>query len=183
METKIALKESLSRAVIQRLGFNTRVKFKGDNTTYYVKNISPDQKNVFVTKSTGVGTWRKPINKIIIINDKPLHEHIGKKINNISYINEVDETPLIASPKSSNVSQIKYFPQSKILQILFTTGRIYEYEKVDNTLWNKIKNGEAAAISDGENSFGKWWKGKKPSWGAAVHVFLVGNNVDYRRIK
>jgi hypothetical protein len=178
-----SLKEAISNVVLQRLGTNARLKFKGDNTTYYVKNISPDQKGVFVTKDNGIGTWRKSISNITSIDGKPLTEHIGRKVQYVSIIDEAVETPLIASPKSSNVKQIKYFPQSKILQIFFTTGRGYEYKNVNDELWNKIRNGEAAAVSDGENEFGKWWKGKKPSWGAAVHVFLVGNKIDYKRIK
>ena len=161
MEAKIALKEVLSNAVIQRLGFNTRVKFKGDNITYYVKNVSPDQKSVFVTRDSGVGTWRKPLSRLIQINGKPLMENIGKRKNNYKVnLNEEDQVET-KDPKSSTVKSLRYFPKTDTLQVMFHSG---------------------AATTSGENAQGKWWKGKKPSVGAAIHVFLIGKGVDYKKI-
>ena len=73
------LREAIQASVIGRLGFNTRVKFKGDARTYYVKNVKGDQKSVFVTTDKGLGTYNKPLTKITHINGKPLLESLGKQ--------------------------------------------------------------------------------------------------------
>ena len=65
---------------------------------------------------------------------------------------------------------------------MFHSGAVYEYYKVDSNAWKNIRDGRAAAITSGENAQGKWWKGKKPSVGAAIHVFLIGKGVDYKKI-
>jgi len=182
MEAKIALKEALSSAVIQRLGFNTRVKFKGDNITYYVKNVSPDQKSVFVTRDSGIGTWRKPLSRLVQINGKPLMENIGKRKNNYKInLNEEDQVET-KDPKSSTVKSLRYFPKTNTLQVMFHSGAVYEYYNVNSNDWNNIRDGRAAATTSGENAQGRWWKGKKPSVGAAIHVYLIGKGVDYKRI-
>lgn len=61
------------------LGPQQRVKFKHDDRTYYVKNISTDRKNVFLTSESGIGTWRKAIKNIINIDGKNIQVNLIKK--------------------------------------------------------------------------------------------------------
>lgn len=61
------------------LGPQQRVKFKHDDRTYYVKSISPDRKNVFLTSESGIGTWRKAIKNIINIDGKNIQVNVIKK--------------------------------------------------------------------------------------------------------
>lgn len=74
------LKEAINDSIIQKLGTNTRVKFKNDPITYYVKNVKADRKSVFVTTSTGVGTFNKSLSNLTLIDGKPLKESLTKQI-------------------------------------------------------------------------------------------------------
>lgn len=76
---KQLIKEAVFNNILNKLGFNTVVKFSNDPEIYYVKNVSIDKNYVFVTKSTGLGTWKKSINKITHINNKPITEHLSKQ--------------------------------------------------------------------------------------------------------
>lgn len=56
-----------------RLGPDSRVKFKGDPQQYWIKNISADRKNVFVTINTAQ-TYRKLIKNIIQVDNNKIKE-------------------------------------------------------------------------------------------------------------
>lgn len=56
-----------------RLGPESRIKFKNDPQQYWIKNISPDRKNVFV-HINGAQTYRKLIKNIIQIDNNKLTE-------------------------------------------------------------------------------------------------------------
>lgn len=60
-----------------RLGPDSRVKFKGDPQQYWIKNISPDRKNVFV-HINGAQTYRKSIKNIVQVDNKKLTETKGE---------------------------------------------------------------------------------------------------------
>lgn len=55
-----------------RLGPDSRVKFKGDPQQYWIKNISPDRKNVFI-HINGAQTYRKLIKNIVQVDNKKLN--------------------------------------------------------------------------------------------------------------
>ena len=52
-----------------RIGKDSRVQFKNDPKTYYVKNISADRKNLFVTLNM-LQTYSKRISNLVKVNDK-----------------------------------------------------------------------------------------------------------------
>ena len=52
-----------------RIGKDSRVQFKNDPRTYYVKNISADRKNLFVTLNM-LQTYSKRISNLVKVNDK-----------------------------------------------------------------------------------------------------------------
>lgn len=72
------LREVITNNILQKLGFNTRVKFLKDPTTYYIKNVAADKKSVFVTNATGLGLWNKKLNLLVSINDKLITESINR---------------------------------------------------------------------------------------------------------
>lgn len=63
----------LSR-IKQMLKTNSQVEFKNDPKIYYVKNISPDGVNVFVTLN-GLQTYRKSLKNLIKIDTKMITEN------------------------------------------------------------------------------------------------------------
>lgn len=52
-----------------RIGKNSKVQFKNDPKTYYVKNISADRKNLFVTLNN-LQTYSKRISNLIKVDEK-----------------------------------------------------------------------------------------------------------------
>lgn len=81
---------------------------------------------------------------------------------------------------SSNVDRMKYFEDKKELVIRFNDGEYYTYFNVEEDLFKKILEGDAACITSGSNEFGEWEVGKYPSVGAAVYKYLVKKDVDYQ---
>lgn len=51
-----------------RIGKDSRVRFVGDTKTYYVKNVAPDRKGLFVTDGNQV--YRKPLSKLEKVDGK-----------------------------------------------------------------------------------------------------------------
>jgi hypothetical protein len=58
----------------QMLKWNAQVEFKNDPKIYYVKNISPDGVNVFVTHN-GLQTYRKSLKNLIKVDGRMLQEN------------------------------------------------------------------------------------------------------------
>lgn len=61
------------------IGKDSRLAFAGDNQTYYVKNIAPDRKSVFVTID-GSTTFKKPLSKVTKVDGKMLEETKSNKM-------------------------------------------------------------------------------------------------------
>lgn len=61
------------------IGKDSRLVFAGDNKTYYVKNIAPDRKSVFVTID-GSTTFKKPLSKITKVDGKMVEEIKSNKM-------------------------------------------------------------------------------------------------------
>jgi hypothetical protein len=61
------------------IGKDSRLVFVGDNKTYYVKNITPDRKSVFVTID-GSTTFKKPLSKITKVDGKVVEEIKSNKM-------------------------------------------------------------------------------------------------------
>lgn len=61
--------------LIKRIKVNSRLKFKNDNHYYYSKNISVDQKNIFVTLN-GLQTYRKALKNLIQVDNYDLNKQM-----------------------------------------------------------------------------------------------------------
>ena len=61
-------------------------------------------------------------------------------------------------------------------------GPVYEYSGVPDSMYNLFRRGAVPARTNGQNKWGKWWKGKVPSMGASVYTLLKQGGFDYRRV-
>ena len=93
--------------------------------------------------------------------------------------------PMQGGPVNSSVAvAVWYWARSMLMVIDFHGGAQYEYYQVQFDLFNYIYNGLGTATTDGENQYGKWWKGKSnPSVGASIYRRLQSGMVRYRRVK
>ena len=101
-------------------------------------------------------------------------------------------TPPITPPPpgrdSSNVAGTEYDEQTGDLKVQFLgkhpnrEGPIYNYSEVPPQIAQLVQSGAIPARTNGQNKWGKWWKGKVPSAGASVHTLLKNTNTPYQRI-
>jgi len=73
IQGEVPLSEIDLGRIKQMLKTNSQVEFKNDPKIYYVKNISPDGINVFVTLN-GLQTYRKSLKNLIKIDTKMINE-------------------------------------------------------------------------------------------------------------
>jgi hypothetical protein len=83
---------------------------------------------------------------------------------------------------SSNVDAIQYDTEKEELDIRFNDGETYRYFSVDYDTFEDVWRGRSSCITSGENAYGAWFVGKRPSVGAALHKFLVKRNVRYTKL-
>lgn len=81
--------------------------------------------------------------------------------------------------QSSNVDKMMWNSETLELVIRFNDGSTYTYVGVDEKTFNDISEGDAKPITSGENEYGSWQKGVKPSVGAAVHQYLIKKGVGF----
>ncbi len=92
------------------------------------------------------------------------------------------------SGPSSNVEGFAYDPKSNKLLIRFLgdhpnrNGPIYGYDKVPPQIFDLLRKGAVPARTDGKNKWGKWWKGKVPSFGASVFTLIKNGGYNYSRL-
>ncbi len=91
----------------------------------------------------------------------------------------VTQAPL----KSSNVFGFRYDPLKKRLTVRFNEGGVYRYEGVPRQIFEMFANGDGVAKTTGSNRWGRWWRGKKPSLGAALHELIKLGGFPYQRIR
>lgn len=92
-----------------------------------------------------------------------------------------------AEINSSNIYGFQYDPSSKSLRVKFqgegAGGPIYEYDNVPMNVYKAFERGSVPAKTDGQNNFGRWWKGKMPSLGAAFYDLIRNGGYSYRRVE
>lgn len=84
--------------------------------------------------------------------------------------------------QSSNVYGFTYDPNTKKLRVRFQEGGIYDYSNVPNGIFQLFASGAVPAKTDGENQYGRWWRGKVPSLGASLNQLLKIGGYDYQRV-
>lgn len=87
-----------------------------------------------------------------------------------------------ADINSSNVYGFRYDPKSGNLRVRFQSGSVYSYDGVPPGIFNMFKKGAIPAKTNGQNQFGRWWTGKKPSIGASFHELIRQGGYPYQKI-
>jgi len=89
---------------------------------------------------------------------------------------------------SSNIHSFNYDYDNGNLLVKFQgdkgagQGPIYSYGGVQPYIFNLFKRGAAIAKTSGKNKWGKWWKGKSPSMGAAMNAFIKSGGYPYQKV-
>lgn len=93
-----------------------------------------------------------------------------------------------AQLQSSNVYGFKYNPKSKKLLVQFQgneqpgQGPVYKYDNVPPVIFKIFASGAVPAKTSGSNKWGRWWKGKNPSLGAAMYQLIKLGGFPYQRV-
>lgn len=88
-----------------------------------------------------------------------------------------------ADLNSSNIYGFRYNPKNRNLKVRFQSGSVYEYDNIPENIFNAFRQGAAAARTQGQNQFGRWWRGKNPSLGAAFWNYIRNAGFQYRRLR
>ena len=87
-----------------------------------------------------------------------------------------------ADLQSSNVYGFSYNPRDKHLYVRFNSGSVYEYNGVPAQVFKIFASGAVPAKTTGQNQWGKWWKGKIPSLGAAFYEMIREGGFPYQKV-
>lgn len=99
-----------------------------------------------------------------------------EKENIIDRIMRIRLWTVTANVQSTNVKRMKYDSIMRELIVEFWGGGTYTYFNVDETLYDNVRYGNAAT-----KTAGPWGDvGTTPSVGAAVHRYLVEQNIRYQ---
>lgn len=88
-----------------------------------------------------------------------------------------------ADLNSSNVWGAAYDPKTGKMRVRFQEGGIYEYDGVPKAIFDAFIHGNAEAKTSGRNQYGRWWRGKNPSLGAALNQYIKLGKFPYRKIR
>lgn len=86
-----------------------------------------------------------------------------------------------AQLQSSNVYGFSYNPKDSKLFVRFQGGGVYEYENVPPLAFKIFQQGAIPAKTKGQNQYGRWWIGKKPSLGASFFR-IIRDNFPYHKV-
>jgi len=109
-------------------------------------------------------------------------EWAGRKLKQIrggDFFMNFEKQRVIVS--SSNVDRLMWNSKTFELVIKFNDKSFYTYFNIDEGTFLDIAGGNASPITSGENEFGTWVAGQKPSVGAAVHQYLIDRGVRFQR--
>lgn len=133
--------------------------------------------------------------------DEELYLALAETMRNLlSRIYELEQSPIEGLQEASKVPQIdkgmassniygfNYDPKSQRLFVKFQgndgegQGPIYGYDGIPQVIFDLFQMGAIPARTDGQNKWGKWWKGKVPSAGAAFHTLIKEAGYPYQKV-
>ena len=82
---------------------------------------------------------------------------------------------------SSNVDRLMYNSDNNQMVIQFMDGSFYTYFDISQKTFDSIIDGNAVCKTDDSQTPPRWWEGKTPSVGAAVHKYLINKGVKYEQ--
>ena len=86
-----------------------------------------------------------------------------------------------ADLQSSNIYGFQYDPRDGHLRVRFQGGGMYDYEGVPPQAFKAFQAGAVAARTNGQNQYGRWWRGKTPSLGASFFN-LIRDRYPYQKV-
>lgn len=90
----------------------------------------------------------------------------------------IEKAPL----NSSNIWGFHYSPKTGDLLVRFQGGNVYHYGGVPPQVFKIFQAGAIPAKTDGQNAYGKWWKTKMPSLGAAFYELIRSGPYPYQQV-
>lgn len=99
-----------------------------------------------------------------------------------SPVGESEDGIAKAPLQSSNIYGFRYDPRNAILKVRFNSGSVYEYNGVPPGVFKIFQSAAIPARTDGQNKYGKWWKGKSPSAGASFYA-LIRDRFPYKKLR
>jgi hypothetical protein len=96
--------------------------------------------------------------------------------------------PIEPGGQSSNVEGFAFDDKNNRLFVRFLgpypqrEGPVYSYENVPPIIFDLLRKGAVPARTNGQNKWGKWWKGKVPSLGASVYTLLKLGGFPYQKV-
>jgi len=107
-------------------------------------------------------------------------ESLGRKITQPA--GEVEDGIPKQPLNSSNIFGFSYNPKDGSLKVRFNSGSVYSFSGVPAHVFKMFQSGAIPAKTNGQNNFGKWWIGKRPSSGASFYE-LIRDKFPYKRLK
>lgn len=98
------------------------------------------------------------------------------------------QPPLEQGMPSSNVEAFGYDDDNEKLLVRFLgkypnrNGPVYAYEGVPKNIFELFQRGAIPARTDGQNKWGRWWRGKVPSLGASLYTLIKNEGYPYQRL-
>lgn len=89
---------------------------------------------------------------------------------------------------SSNIHSFAYDDDSGKLYVRFQdkwpnqNGPVYEYGGIPKAVYELFRAGAIPAKTNGQNKWGRWWTGKKPSLGASMAALIKNGGYPYQRL-
>lgn len=89
---------------------------------------------------------------------------------------------------SSNVESFGYDDKTGQLLVRFLgkypdrNGPIYSYGGIPKEIFDLFQKGAVPARTDGQNKWGRWWKGKYPSLGSALYHLIKIQGYPYTKL-
>jgi len=82
---------------------------------------------------------------------------------------------------SSNIYGFAYNPRNSLLRVRFQGGAMYDYGGVPPAIFKIFREGAIPARTQGQNRYGRWWVGKRPSLGASFFN-MIRDRFPYQRV-
>lgn len=143
--------------------------------------LSGQQEQAFISY---LRTFPTPDTQNLLINPQLL----SKTIDQLSQMMPQGQTPVVdgiqhSDLNSSNIWGTAYDPKTGKMKVRFQGGSEYEYDGVPANIYRAFASGNASAKTNGQNQYGRWWRNKNPSLGAAMNQYIKAGGFNYRKVR
>jgi hypothetical protein len=107
-------------------------------------------------------------------------EQLSKRVNLPA--GQVEQGIPKSELQSSTIFGFQYDPKRLALRVKFQGDGVYEYEGVPPEIFKLFQKGAISAKTDGQNEYGKWWRGKNPSLGGSMYALIKMGGYPYHKV-